>query len=89
MANPEHVAIVKQGAKAMREWGEKHPDVRSDLVKANFRGADLSGADLSGASLAFRRTVGVNPRVQDGHGGDTCTLEPVGVSTCLACHQIV
>jgi hypothetical protein len=30
MANPEHVTVVKRGADAIREWREKHPDLRLD-----------------------------------------------------------
>ncbi|NLX94725.1 MAG: toll/interleukin-1 receptor domain-containing protein [Rhodopirellula sp.] len=51
MANPEHVEMVKQGAKAIREWRAKNSDVRLDLSGADLRGADLGGLDLSGAYL--------------------------------------
>jgi TIR domain/Pentapeptide repeats (8 copies) len=49
MANPEHVEIVKQGAKAIAEWREKNPD-----TFLNLRGADLSRTNLSGAELSGR-----------------------------------
>ena len=52
MANPEHVAIVKQGAEAIRTWREKNPDARLDLTGADLHGADLNGADLHEADLS-------------------------------------
>jgi len=67
MANSEHVALVRRGAEAIREWRRENPRKRLDLseaslVKADLSGArlmwadlakaDLSGADLSGANLA-------------------------------------
>ncbi len=56
MANPEHVAIVKQGAAAIAAWREGHPGERLDLHGANLdltnlRGADLREVNLSLASL--------------------------------------
>ena|SRR5208283_1896327 len=62
MANPEHIAILKQGVERWNKWREEHPEVRPDLGgaelgKVDFGGnklseADLSGADLSGANLS-------------------------------------
>jgi hypothetical protein len=57
MANPEHVEIVMQGPKAIRDWREKNPSARFDLREAQLSAAtlnraDLSGADLSGANLS-------------------------------------
>jgi len=67
MANPEHLAILKQGVKQWNEWRKEHPDVRPnlraairvevdlrkrDLTEANLHGADLNGADLSEAVLS-------------------------------------
>ena len=66
-ANPEHLAILKQGVDAWNEWRKQNPDIRPDLSEAdlngaylvqadlsgvNLTGADLSGADLSGANLS-------------------------------------
>jgi len=54
--NPEHLAIVLQGARAVADWraeGESSPlELRgSDLCHANLSGANLSGANLSDAWL--------------------------------------
>jgi uncharacterized protein YjbI with pentapeptide repeats len=56
MANPEHVEVVKQGAKAIAEWQRTHDysfDLReADLLGANLLRAILLGADLCDADLS-------------------------------------
>jgi hypothetical protein len=51
MANPKHVALVRQGAAAIAEWREAHPGDHLDLKRADLSGVDLGGANLSGANL--------------------------------------
>ena len=52
MANPEHLAILKQGVWVWNNWRDENPDVTPDLSRTDhLSGADLSGADLSGADL--------------------------------------
>lgn len=51
MANPQHVAVVWQGAEAISQWRRDHPTQRLDLSGADLSGADLRGADLTGADL--------------------------------------
>lgn len=61
MANPEHLAILKQGVKAWNKWREKKSYLRPVLSGADLRGMDLRdaylllteliGTDLSGANL--------------------------------------
>ncbi len=48
MANPEHLAMLKQGVKAWNEWRGKNQIIVPDLS-----GADLSAIDLRGASLVW------------------------------------
>ncbi len=60
MANPEHVEIVKQGAKAIAAWREKNPTAELDLFEADLRGADLSNADLHGSNLFRADLSGCN-----------------------------
>ena len=94
MANPEHVAIVKQGAKAIAAWREKNPDIQLDLLDANLTGDNLSAANLNGANLvdanlnnanligaSLKRTclLGTNLIGVD-HGADRCTLHAIGRS---------
>jgi TIR domain/Pentapeptide repeats (8 copies) len=51
MANPEHVALVRQGADAIAEWRQRQPGARLDLSGADLRGMDLRHADLGFADL--------------------------------------
>ncbi len=55
MANPEHVELLKRGARALAEWKTLHPHAQLELqdarVEWSLRGMDLSGADLRGANL--------------------------------------
>lgn len=57
MANPKHVEIVKQGAKAIEEWrAERLLDQPPDLREADLHGVDLSWsipfhADMDGGNL--------------------------------------
>jgi TIR domain/Pentapeptide repeats (8 copies) len=57
MANPEHLAILKQGVEQWNKWRDEHPDVAPSLSKADLSGADLRKAnlglaDLGGANLS-------------------------------------
>ena len=45
MANPEHLAILKQGVEVWNVWR------RMNGIKPDLRGADLQGANLRGANL--------------------------------------
>lgn len=63
MANPEHLAILKQGVEVWNNWRQEMPDVMpnlrgsdlqfGNLTNANFSRTDLQEADLSHAKLAF------------------------------------
>lgn len=62
MANPEHLAKLKEGVAAWNEWrkesqrswlGPRGPDLSGvDLSRENLQWADLSGADLRDADLS-------------------------------------
>jgi hypothetical protein len=65
MANPEHLAILKEGAAAWGQWRRKNPAVMPNLSGADLRwerlsGWDLSGADLSMAGLGWANLSGAN-----------------------------
>jgi uncharacterized protein YjbI with pentapeptide repeats len=65
MANPEHVALVRKGAEAIRECQQAHPNERLDLTEAdlswaNLRGANLREADFSDADLFEANLIGAN-----------------------------
>ena len=51
MANPEHLAKLKEGVAAWNRWRKENPELIPDLQEANLTETNLSGADLSEASL--------------------------------------
>ncbi len=70
MANPEHVAKLKEGVKTWNVWREKHLDEWPDLRVANLSGADLFGADLFGADLQGADLQGADLSGADLSGAD-------------------
>ncbi len=51
MANPEHLAKIREGVEAWNEWKEERFEVRPDLSEANLQGARLQGANLRETNL--------------------------------------
>ncbi len=51
MANPEHVAILKQGVEVWNSWRWENLGIVPDLREANLGGTNLSGTNFSGANL--------------------------------------
>jgi hypothetical protein len=47
MANPEHLAKLKEGVKAWNRWRKEKPLVDVDLSEANLAGLDFTGVDFS------------------------------------------
>lgn len=67
MANPEHLAILKQGVEVWNKWREENPDVKPDLRDSKLKftshvGADLRNADLSNADLFATHFFGADLR---------------------------
>ena len=70
MANPEHLAILKQGMEVWNNWRDENLDVIPDLREADLSGTNLSRAnlsranfscsDMSGADLSYANLSGVN-----------------------------
>jgi uncharacterized protein YjbI with pentapeptide repeats len=52
MANPEHLAKLKEGVEAWNRWREQKPNFEIDLSEADLREVDLDKADLSYANLS-------------------------------------
>jgi uncharacterized protein YjbI with pentapeptide repeats len=50
MANPEHIARLKESAKGFEEWNRWREETRE--VDSQYRGVDLSNADLHGFDLS-------------------------------------
>ena len=55
MANPKHLAKLKEGAEAWNEWRRTHPKISPDLY-----GADLSNAKLAKTNLRSARLQKAN-----------------------------
>jgi uncharacterized protein YjbI with pentapeptide repeats len=51
MANPEHLAKLKEGVEVWNKWRLQHREVTPDLRKADLRRANLRGAMLDWARL--------------------------------------
>ena len=52
MADPEHVAALKQGRDAFRVWRDQHRETVPDLSGADLTGEDLTGVNLDGCDLS-------------------------------------
>ena len=60
MADPAHLAKLKEGFAAWKAWRKQHPDIRPDLYVADLGGANLGGADLSVADLGGANLSGAS-----------------------------
>ncbi len=65
MANPEYLAMLKEGVEVWNQWRLEHPEAEldfseADLSKANLSGANLSKAILKGADLRQATLVETN-----------------------------
>ena len=83
-ANPEHLAMLKEGVGVWNQWRREHPNAgldfsgldlkanlgNADLREANLGSANLSGADLSRANLSRANLSGANLIGADLSGAD-------------------
>lgn len=51
MANPEHLAKLREGVEAWNGWRKENPDITPDLRKTNLDRFRLEKVDLNGAQL--------------------------------------
>ena len=76
MANPEHLAILKQGVEKWNRWRKEDPSrpgngyAYPDLREADLRGADVSKADFDGTDLCGANLKGANLSEANLHGAD-------------------
>jgi uncharacterized protein YjbI with pentapeptide repeats len=77
MANPEHLAILKQGVEGWNSWRTQHPEVYTDLRVAVLSGFDLTGADFRETSLRGAHLCEANLHDADLRGADlaACSLK--------------
>lgn len=62
MANPDHLALVRQGSAAVNKFVEENPRVPLDLSGADLAGVDLQECALFRANLAGANLAGANLR---------------------------
>ena len=62
MANPKHLAVLKQGVEVWNKWRDENRDIQPDLIGANLTGANLSGANLKDANLFSANLRGADLR---------------------------
>jgi len=70
VANPEHLAKLKEGVEAWNQWREQNPKIRPELSGADLGGADLGGADLHGADLVIANLSEAYLRAADLSGAE-------------------
>ncbi len=45
MANPEHLASLKEGVKAWNKWRKDNPKIKRDITEADLGAANFTGAE--------------------------------------------
>ncbi len=65
MANPEHLAKLKEGVEAWNQWRRQNPKIAPDLSKAELSEARLSGMNLVTADLNRANLSGGDLRAAD------------------------
>jgi hypothetical protein len=60
MANPEHLAKLKEGVEAWNWWRLENPEIKPSLSRVNFKGTDLQGMNFVGADLSEADLSGAN-----------------------------
>jgi uncharacterized protein YjbI with pentapeptide repeats len=62
MANPEHLAKLKEGVEAWNKWRKENPKMKRDLTEANLFGVNLRKANLFGVNLRKANLFGADLR---------------------------
>lgn len=60
MANPEHLAVLRQGVNVWNEWRLRFPAIKPDVSHADLRDKDLHGIDLRHTKLTDVKLFGSN-----------------------------
>jgi uncharacterized protein YjbI with pentapeptide repeats len=72
MANPEHLAKLKEGVKAWNQWRKENPEIRPDLRGADLSRVNLIEADLSETNLIKANLFRADLNKVDLEGADLC-----------------
>lgn len=70
MANPEHEAILRQGADVWNQWREKSPNLEPDLSYANLEETELADSNLCKTDLSNTNLTLTNLSGADLSGAD-------------------
>jgi hypothetical protein len=85
MANPEHLAILKQGVEVWNRWRiDSDPRVVPDLSQVDLKAAYLRKANLSRANLRGANLSAVNLRRADLSNGDLSGTNLTGADLSMA-----
>ncbi len=60
MANPEHLAKLREGVEAWNEWHQQNAQADAEPFLVDLTGADLTGANLTGAEFSWAILAGAN-----------------------------
>ncbi len=70
MADPQHVALVREGSAAINKFAADNPGAHLDLSGADLSGLDLRGCNLSDANLAGANLASADLRTSGLGGAD-------------------
>ncbi len=88
MANPEHLAKLREGVEAWNQWRKQNPTIRPDLSEAdlsetdlgrsNLSNADIHWANLRGTSFSGANLSAANLTAANFHGADLTRADLTG-----------
>ena len=88
MANPEHIALLRQGVPEWNDWRKNNPSIEPDLsedtLPEKLVGADLSRCNLMGSRLVAHDLTGVNLFHANLSGADLTGSRLAGANLTLA-----
>jgi len=79
MANPEHLALAREGSAAVNRFASQNPGVPLDLSGADLSSTQLQGCSLQAANLSGADFAGANLRNADLSGADLRNASLAGV----------
>lgn len=86
MANPEHLAILRQGVEVWNQWREDQPEIEPNLKGANLKNLNLESINFNKANLIgtnFTNTILINAHFKEAKLGLSYELFLIVFSTIL------